>query len=135
MYLYRSWLLSTPRRQIQQLWGFGHPPPPPLPPPRVHAPTACPEPWQELPGAEASGSRGRITIYCVAETLNRDLLTKKLRERGPQFLLHSYTDVLYGRYCMCAYPHPLLPPTHTTPTTPVLARAPAWDTMGFRIFA
>jgi hypothetical protein len=51
---------------------------------------------QDLP--DISGSRGRITIYCVAETLNRDLLTKKLRERGPQFLLHSYPDVLYGRY-------------------------------------
>ena len=57
---------------------------------------------QELPAEEASGTRGRITIYCVAETLNRDLLTKKLRERGPQFLLHSYPDVLYGRYCRCA---------------------------------
>ena len=48
---------------------------------------------------DPSGSRGRITIYCVAETLNRDLLSRKLRERGPQFLLHSYPDVLYGRYC------------------------------------
>ena len=54
---------------------------------------------QDLP--VVNGSRGRITIYCVAETLNRDLLTKKLRERGPQFLLHSYPDVLYGRYHKC----------------------------------
>lgn len=53
---------------------------------------------QDLPAASSSGSRGRITIYCVAETLNRDLLSKKLRERGPQFLLQSYPDVLYGRY-------------------------------------
>ena len=55
---------------------------------------------QDIPAV--NGSRGRITIYCVAETLNRDLLTKKLRERGPQFLLHSYPDVLYGRYHKCA---------------------------------
>ena len=33
-------------------------------------------------------SRGRITIYCIAETLNRDLLSKKLRDRGPNFQLH-----------------------------------------------
>lgn len=33
-------------------------------------------------------SRGRITIYCTAETLNRDLLSRKLRARGPNFLLH-----------------------------------------------
>ena len=32
-------------------------------------------------------SRGRITIYCIAETLNRDLLSKKLRDRGPNFQL------------------------------------------------
>ena len=57
---------------------------------------------QDLP-ATVNGSRGRITIYCVAETLNRDLLTKKLRERGPQFLLHSYPDVLYGRYHKCVF--------------------------------
>jgi len=43
-------------------------------------------------------SRGRITIYCTAETLNRDLLSRKLRARGPNFLLHGYPDVLYGRY-------------------------------------
>lgn len=54
--------------------------------------------FEDLPAASSSGSRGRITIYCVAETLNRDLLSKKLRERGPQFLLQSYPDVLYGRY-------------------------------------
>ncbi len=65
------------------------------PPTSLWAPLA-----QDIPAL--NGSRGRITIYCVAETLNRDLLTKKLRERGPQFLLHSYPDVLYGRYHKCA---------------------------------
>lgn len=42
---------------------------------------------QEPSSLEAQ-SRGRITIYCIAETLNRDLLSKKLRERGPNFQLH-----------------------------------------------
>ena len=63
---------------------------------------------QDLPELEGSALRGRITIYCVAETLNRDLLSKKLRERGPQFLLHSYPDVLYGRYCRWAHAGRLL---------------------------
>lgn len=44
-------------------------------------------------------SRGRITIYCTAETLNRDMLSKKLRARGHPFQLHAYPDVLVGRYC------------------------------------
>ena len=37
-------------------------------------------------------SRGRITIYCIAETLNRDLLSLKLRARGPNFQLHVRTS-------------------------------------------
>ena len=28
----------------------------------------------------------------------RKLLERKLKERGPRFLLHSYPDVLYGHY-------------------------------------
>lgn len=45
---------------------------------------------QMQPGQEVfpeGQSRGRITIYCIAETLNRDLLSKKLRDRGPNFQL------------------------------------------------
>ena len=44
------------------------------------------------------GTRGRITVYCVAESLDRKMLDKKLKERGPRFLLHSYAEVLYGQY-------------------------------------
>ncbi|KAK9814251.1 hypothetical protein WJX72_002986 [[Myrmecia] bisecta] len=47
---------------------------------------------------EGPGTRGRITIYCIAESVDRKLLEQKLRERGPRFLLHSYPDVLYGQY-------------------------------------
>lgn len=38
---------------------------------------------------EGPSSRGRITIYCVAETLDRVLLQRKLEERGGRFLLHK----------------------------------------------
>ena len=44
------------------------------------------------------GTRGRITMYCVAESLDRKMLDKKLKERGPRFLLHSYSESLYGQY-------------------------------------
>lgn len=43
------------------------------------------QPGQEL--FPEGQTRGRITIYCIAETLNRDLLSKKLRDRGPNFQL------------------------------------------------
>ena len=48
--------------------------------------------------AEPVSARGRITIYCLAESLDRKLLQRKLEERGPRFLLHKYPDVLYGQY-------------------------------------
>lgn len=51
------------------------------------------QPGQEPNSLEAQ-SRGRITIYCIAETLNRDLLSKKLRERGPNFQLHVSSVML-----------------------------------------
>lgn len=47
-------------------------------------------------------SRGRITIYCTAETLNRDLLSRKLRARGPNFLLHVRSGA--GRRVTCLFP-------------------------------
>ena len=37
-------------------------------------------------------------MYCIAESLDRKMLDKKLKERGPRFLLHSYAEVLYGQY-------------------------------------
>ncbi|KAK9822191.1 hypothetical protein WJX81_000989 [Elliptochloris bilobata] len=48
--------------------------------------------------AEPPSARGRITIYCLAESLDRKLLQRKLEERGSRFLLHKYPDVLYGQY-------------------------------------
>eukprot|EP00884_Botryococcus_braunii_P016721 jgi/Botrbrau1/3732/Bobra.0363s0017.2 len=52
----------------------------------------------EVGGVEAPGLRGRITIYCIAETLDRTLLQRKLEERGGKFLLERYPDVVYGQY-------------------------------------
>ena len=47
---------------------------------------------------EGAGMRGRITVYCVAESIDRKALELRLRERGGSFLLHQYPDVLYGLY-------------------------------------
>lgn len=47
---------------------------------------------------EVPSTRGRITIYCIADSLDRKQLETKLLERGPRFLLHKYPDVLYGQY-------------------------------------
>ncbi len=44
------------------------------------------------------GMRGRITIYCIAESLDRKSLELRLRERGGVALLHTFPDVLYGQY-------------------------------------
>lgn len=44
------------------------------------------------------GTRGRITVYCVSDSLDREMLDKRLKQRGPQFLLHSYPDAIYGQY-------------------------------------
>ncbi|PSC74837.1 Sporulation RMD1 [Micractinium conductrix] len=47
---------------------------------------------------DGAGMRGRITVYCVAESLDRKALELRLRERGGAALLHQYPDVLYGLY-------------------------------------
>lgn len=47
---------------------------------------------------DGAGMRGRITVYCVAESLDRKALELRLRERGGTALLHQYPDVLYGLY-------------------------------------
>ena len=54
---------------------------------------------QDLPEETGrAGLRGRITIYCVAESLDRKALELRLRERGGTALLHTFPDVLYGQY-------------------------------------
>ena len=37
-------------------------------------------------------------MYCVSDSLDRDMLEKRLKQRGPRFLLHSFPDILYGQY-------------------------------------
>ena len=49
-----------------------------------------------LPGVQPS--RGRIAIYCIAESIDREGLINTLQKRGSRFLLHRYPDVLYGQY-------------------------------------
>jgi uncharacterized Rmd1/YagE family protein len=43
--------------------------------------------------------RGRITAYCIAESLDRKALERRLREHEDSTnLLHSFEEVLYARY-------------------------------------
>ena len=49
---------------------------------------------QDLPPVpEQSTTRGRITIYCIAESLNRAGLEKRLKDQGPKCLVQAYPDV------------------------------------------
>jgi hypothetical protein len=62
-------------------------------------PELSPTIFEDLPGLDVeAGTRGRITVYCVAESLDRKALELRLRERGGAALLHQYPDVLYGLY-------------------------------------
>ena len=45
----------------------------------------------------AQGVKGRITIVCIADSLDREKLAGKLRDRGQRFLIQSHADVLYGK--------------------------------------
>ncbi|KAK9839104.1 hypothetical protein WJX74_009646 [Apatococcus lobatus] len=55
--------------------------------------------FEDLPPVpEQSTTRGRITIYCIAESLNRTALEKRLRDQGPKCLVQAYPDVLYGQF-------------------------------------
>ena len=46
----------------------------------------------------AMDDKGRIAIVCMAEGLDRDLLTVRLRDRGSRYLQESHPDVLYGSH-------------------------------------
>ena len=48
----------------------------------------------------------RISIYCIAESLDRKLLEKRLQARGPSWLVSKYPDVLYGQYTSLENPTP-----------------------------
>jgi hypothetical protein len=63
--------------------------------PRTHTYGARP---QEVLEEGGPGQRGRITVYCVAESVDRKALELRLRARGASALLHQYPDVLYGQY-------------------------------------
>ena len=48
-------------------------------------------------GGEA-GLRGKITTYCVSESIDRKVLEAGLREQSTTVALHSFEDVIYARY-------------------------------------
>jgi uncharacterized Rmd1/YagE family protein len=54
--------------------------------------------FEDLVESDIAGARGRITTYCVAEGIDRKQLELRLRERDSTSPLHSFPDVLYGRY-------------------------------------
>ena len=72
---------------------------PEAPPPAAEeAAAGVPTIFEDLVENEIAGARGRITTYCVAEGLDRKELELRLRERDSTAPLHSFPDVLYGRY-------------------------------------
>ena len=46
---------------------------------------------------EASSSKGRITVYCVSEALNRKTLTALLKASHNPLSIHSYVEVVHLR--------------------------------------
>ncbi len=46
----------------------------------------------------STAPKQRISVYCIAESLDRKMLEKKLEARGPRWLVSRYPDVLYGQY-------------------------------------
>lgn len=40
----------------------------------------------------------RISVYCIAESLDRKMLEKRLASMGDRWLVSKYPDVLYGQY-------------------------------------
>lgn len=59
---------------------------------------AVPTIFEDLVESDIVGRRGRITTYCIAESIDRKELELRLRERDSTAPLHSFPDVLYGRY-------------------------------------
>ena len=66
--------------------------------PAEEAAAGVPTIFEDLVEGDIVGARGRITTYCVAEAIDRKQLELRLRERDSTVPLHSFPDVLYGRY-------------------------------------
>jgi uncharacterized Rmd1/YagE family protein len=47
---------------------------------------------------QTTAPKQRISVYCIAESLDRKLLEKKLSAMGDRWLVSRYPDVLYGQY-------------------------------------
>lgn len=67
--------------------------------------------FEDLPSTDALGLglRGRITVYCLGEMLDRKMLEGKLKGRGGSWLLAQYPDVIHG----IAEVSPALPTSNT----------------------
>jgi hypothetical protein len=61
--------------------------------------------FEDLIREDGSSMRGRITVYCVAESVDRKALELRLKEIGGAALLHQYPDVLYGQLQEPTYAH------------------------------
>lgn len=65
-------------------------------PPEEEA-TTMPTLFEDLHQDGGGGMRGRITVYCIAEAIDRKALELRLRERDSTAPQQSFPDVLYGR--------------------------------------
>lgn len=54
--------------------------------------------FEDLVQGDVAGTRGRINAYCISESIDREALEVRLRERDSTAPLYSFPDVLYGRY-------------------------------------
>eukprot|EP00887_Chlorella_sp_A99_P005398 scaffold1.g5398.t1 len=70
---------------------------------------------EDLEQHQTTGVRGRITVYCIAEALDRRGLEARLRAAGGGALLHTYPDVVYGLYVPGGAGHPAASAPVATP--------------------
>ncbi|BDA47956.1 Required for meiotic nuclear division protein 1 homolog [Coccomyxa sp. Obi] len=68
-----------------------------LPPPQLEVPPSLFEDLN-INDRISTAPKQRISVYCIAESLDRKMLEKKLEARGPRWLVSKYPDVLYGQY-------------------------------------
>lgn len=54
--------------------------------------------FEDLPPPSDVSKRGRITLYCTAESFDRKLLEQMLRSTLPASAIKSYPDVFYVEY-------------------------------------
>lgn len=68
-------------------------------------PTEVPAIFEDLIHQDGAGMRGRITVYCIAESIDRKALELRLKEIGGGAILHQYPDVMYGQLQEATHSH------------------------------